>query len=187
MVPRKEDTDLIQALLTCWVQIHGPMQELIVDCEKGVVCSKAFNDELKARGIKIKPRAPQQHARYIERRGALLRQALHVIEGQHKHEGISVTFPMLLAEAVFCGNCLTHVGGVTPYQVVFGRQPSIMPPLAMDTEDLDVEGAPNDRAEARVREIAFQTMVEATSQARINRAMRTQTALSGQALFEIDR
>ena len=92
---------------------------------------------------------------------------------------------MLLAEAVFCGNCLTYVGGVTPYQVVYGRQPSIMPPIAIDTEDLDVEGAPNDRAEARVREIAFQTMVKATSQARINRAMRTQTALPGQALFEL--
>jgi hypothetical protein len=102
-----------------------------------------------------------------------------------RRKGISVTFPLLLAEAVFCGNCLTHVGGVTPYHVVYRRQPSIMPPLAIDTENLDEEGAPNDRVEARIREVASQTMVEATAQARINRALRTQTALPGQASFEL--
>ena len=107
----------------------------------------------------MKPRAPQQHARYIERRGALLRQTLHVIEGQMKAEGIIVTFPMLLAEAVFAGNCLKYVGGVTPYQVVYGRQPSIMPPWAMETENPDIEGPANERTEARTREIAFQAMV----------------------------
>ena len=81
MVDNKEDTTLLEALLTTWTQIHGPMKELIVDGEAGVVLSQTFNNELLARGIKLKPRASQQHARYIERRGALLRQALHVIEG----------------------------------------------------------------------------------------------------------
>ena len=55
MVPGKSDTELLEALLTCWIQIHGPMKELIVDGERGVVASKAFNDELKARGITLKP------------------------------------------------------------------------------------------------------------------------------------
>ena len=96
-----------------------------------------------------------------------------------------MTFPMLLAEAVFCGNCLTHVSGVTPYQVVYGRQPAMLPPLYSETDDLDVEGEPNDRSEARVREIALQTMVEATSQARINRAMRTRAGIPGEVLYEL--
>jgi len=132
-------------------------------------------------------RAPQQHARYIERRGALLRQSLHVIEDQLRTEGITVTFPILLAEAVFAGNCLTFVGGVTPYQVVYGRQPAILPPMSIDTEneDPDREGIPNDRIEVRVREIALQTMVEATSQARINRALRIRTVIPGEELFEL--
>ena len=76
-----------------------------------------------------------------------------------------VTFPILLAEAVFAGNCLTFVGGVTPYQVVYGCQPAIKPPLAMETDDVDAEGPPNDCTEARVREVALQAMVEATAQA----------------------
>ena len=160
------------------------MQELIVDGERGVAQSQTYQNELKARGIKLNVRAPNQHARYIERRGALLRQSLHVIEGQLTTEGISVTFPMLLAEAVFAGNSLTYVGGVTPYQVVCGRQPAILPPLAIETENPDEEGPANDRIEARVREIALQAMVEATSQARINRAMRSKTGIPGEIIYE---
>ena len=94
MVESKEDTTLVQALLTCWVGTHGPMTELIVDGERGVGNSHTFTNELKARGIKLHIRAPNQHARYIERRGALLRHALHVIEDQLKREGTRVSFPL---------------------------------------------------------------------------------------------
>ena len=154
MVENKEDGTLVDALMTTWISVHGPMEELIVDGESGVVKSEVFAGELKARGIKLKPRAPQQHARYIERRGAILRHSMHVIEDQMKHEGLSVTMNVLLAEAVFAGNCLTYVGGVTPYQVVYGRQPAILPPMSIDEQDLEQEGIANDRVEARTREIA---------------------------------
>ena len=95
------------------------------DGESGVTESQFFLGELKARGIKLTIRAPQQHARYIERRGALLRHSMHVIKAQLKREGVSVSLATLLSEAVFAGNCLTFVGGVTPYQAVYGRQPAI--------------------------------------------------------------
>jgi hypothetical protein len=90
------------------------MTELIVDGETGATESHMFQGELKARGIKLTVRAPQQHARYIERRGALLRHGMHVIENQLKQEGVAVTFATLLSEAVFAGNCLTFVGGFHP-------------------------------------------------------------------------
>ena len=185
MIENKDDTTLVEALLTAWIQIHGPMKELIVDSESAVVSSQVFQNELLARGITLKTRTPEKHASYIERRGALLRQTLYAIEGQLQAEGIIVSFPMLLAETIFAGNCLTHVGGVTPYQVVYGRQPAIMPPVAMETENPDVEGPANDRIEARTREIALQAMIEATSQARVNRAMRTRTTLAGDVIFEL--
>jgi hypothetical protein len=109
---------------------------------------------------------------------------MHVIEDQLKREGVSTTFPILLAEATFAGNCLTHVGGVTPYQVVYGRQPSMLPPIAITTgEDIDEPGAGNDRVEARVREVALQAMIESTSQARISRALNTKTQLPGERMF----
>ena len=62
MIENKEDTTLVEALMTTWIQIHGPMNELIVDGESGVVQSQVFKNELLARGNTLKPRAPQQHA-----------------------------------------------------------------------------------------------------------------------------
>ena len=86
------------------------MQELIIDGESAVTASHVMDRELKARGIKLNVRAVSQHARYIERRGALLRQATHAIEGQLIREHITIAFAVLLAEATFAGNCLTYVG-----------------------------------------------------------------------------
>jgi hypothetical protein len=180
----KTDQTLAEALVTAWIGIHGLMEILISDGESGVVKGSIFLGELKSRGIELKIRAPSQHARYIERIGALLRQAMRIIEEQLKREGVNTTFPILLAEATVAGNCLTHVGGATPYQVVYGRQPSILPPIAIQTgEDLDEPSAGNDRVEARIREVALQAMIEATSQARISRAMNTKTQIPGERLY----
>ena len=58
------------------------------------------------------------------------------MESQTIREGIDINFPSLLANSVFMGNALTHVGGVTPYQVVMGRQPACLPPIT-DQPGLD--------------------------------------------------
>ena len=173
MIENQNDTTIVEALLTAWIQVYGPMKALIIESDSDVVNSHTLRTELKARGIELKPRTQQPHATYIQRRGALLRQVLCVTEERLKREGIVVSFPMLLAEIVFAGNCLTHVNGVTPYQVVYGRQPSLMPPMVVNTEELDHEGVPNDRLEARTREVALQTMIEISSQVRIHRTERT--------------
>ena len=65
---------------------------------------------------------------------------------------------------------------MTPYQVVYGRQPSMLPPIAIDDGDIQEDGTSSvGNTEARIREIALQAMIEATSQARITRALRTST------------
>ena len=72
------------------------------------------------------------------------------------------------------------------FQAVYGRQPAILPPLAIEEENPGEEdGISNDRKEARVREIAIQAMVEATSQARINRALKAQTSMPGAQKFQV--
>ena len=117
-VKTKSTEELFEALMTTWISTHGPMQELIVDGESGVTRSADMERELKARGIKLTVRAVSQRAHYIERRGAVLRQTLHAMDDQLKRENVRVSFAVLLSEATFAGNCLTHVGGVTPYHVV---------------------------------------------------------------------
>ncbi len=63
---------------------------------------------------------------------------------------------MLLALSVFAGNALTTVGTGTPYQAVYGRQPSMLPLLEVEAVRTGDSNA--GRVEARVREITISSM-----------------------------
>ena len=165
--PSKLADQLLENISTAWINQYGPMQTLVSDQESGLNTEDAIK-KLKRLGVIIKFRGKDQHARYVERRGAILRHTMHVMQSQADREGIKIPFRELLAQAVFCGNSMTHIGGVTPYQAVLGRQPSILPPI-VDEPGLD------DRRESRIREIAIQSMVSATSAARVGRALKAVT------------
>ncbi|CAE7940212.1 unnamed protein product [Symbiodinium sp. KB8] len=155
--------ELFEALQTAWIGIHGPMECLVSDGESGL-WKEEIAGRLKRQGVTLKPRAPQQHARFIERRGAVLRVTMHVMQEQLDREGLVYTFPSLLAEAIFAGNALTHVGGSTPYQAVYGRQPAMLPALdAPDHQDHESISAAGDRQRASIRHAALQAMIQATS------------------------
>ena len=194
-IDSKHDSTLLAAIDRSWIQLFGAMEKLIVDGEGGMA-SEFFKTEMRRRGVEVDPRAPRQHARFIERRGAILRHALHTTEEQLEREGIFAQFDSMLANSIFAGNSLTHVGGVTPYNVVFGRQPHMLPPLEVEpagegagghATGPDPAGEPQpSRLQWRVREIALQRMIEATSIARVNRALRARTTASGEGQFRIN-
>ena len=71
-------------------------------------------DEMKRRRVHVDIRAPRQRARFVERRGAVLRRALRAAEERLEREGTAVNFDSMLARGIFAGNGLAHVGGVTP-------------------------------------------------------------------------
>lgn len=83
------------------------MQQLISDGELGL--TNPAEARLRRLGITLKVRAPGQHARFVERRGAILRTTMHCMESKLIREGIAVDMDSLLSEATF-----VHVGGVTP-------------------------------------------------------------------------
>ena len=83
----------------------------------------------------LRTRAPGQHVRILERRGAILRHSMHTGKEQLKKEGITVTFTMLLAEHTFAGNALTMHNGATPYNARMGRQPKMLPDILSARED----------------------------------------------------
>ena len=177
------------------------MELFIVDGEGGMT-STYFVEEMKRRGVTVDIRAPRRHARFIERRGAILRHAMHTAEDQMERKGVVVHFDFLAAHSIFAGNSLTRVGGVTPYSVVFGRQPSMLPPMEIEelgvTTGGDAPGVPDgatgsdapcapeggeaqtNRLQWRIRETALQRMIEATSIARFNRALRTRATPSAE-------
>ena len=80
---------------------------------------------LRKKTINVTIRAPGQHARSIERRGALLRESLHKIDTQLDQEQIhDIPFPQRLIEAVFAGNASISISNATPYQGLYGRVPN---------------------------------------------------------------
>ena len=81
-VPNREAETLMKAIDTLWVGIHGAPKELIMDGESGIVLSHVTRTYLHRKGIKLHPRGKDQHARYIERRGALPRDTIHRVEAQ---------------------------------------------------------------------------------------------------------
>ena len=177
----KAEQELLDALYGLWVGLHGPMENFHIDGESGLNSDRA-KAQLKRDGITLRPRAPGQHARFVERYGALLRACMHLCEEQCKREGVTISLEMLIAQALFAGNAMTSVGNATPYQCVYGRQPAMLPPIEPPG---DAAGDSADgRKEARVREIAIQSIIQASSLARTRRAASTRTSSSGQGLYE---
>ena len=118
-VPNKTTQTLCDAISTIWLQVFGPFKILVVDGERGLFSGEATH-WFQTQGITVRQRAVGQHARIVERRGAILRHAMHCIEEQLESEGIPVTFVQLLAQAVFCGNALITFNGASPYNARFG-------------------------------------------------------------------
>ena len=182
IVDHKDEHHLVDAI-DAWVSRHGPMKELIGDGESGIVRSEYCKEYLDRKGIKLSPRAKDQHARIVERRGALLRDCIHRIDAQCQLEGMNhIPFKHRLSEAVFCLNALLSINNTTPFNAVYGRSPKILPdincPDASHEEDAPAPGLI--RHTNRLREIAVQNIVDGTARARLGRALTTKTLPVGE-------
>ena len=186
-IPDKTEDSFMTAIHRAWITTHGPMKELIMDGERSVAESFRSKSFLARLGITLTVRAPDQHARYVERRGKLLRDVIHRIDGQLQREGLTeIPFEFRLSEAVFAGNALVSVNNTTPYNAVYGRVPRLLPDINQSNSD----DAPADsdnvshpgllRHTHRLREIAVQQMVEGTARARLGRALKTKTLAPGE-------
>ena len=80
-VKTKDALALQEAICVCWTQTFGPFKRLVTDGEKGID-SESTRKFLTGKGIELKVRAKTQHARTIERRGAILRHTMHCVYEQ---------------------------------------------------------------------------------------------------------
>ena len=176
-IQSKQWKDIVDAFNLVWLTQHGPPKGLLFDGEKAVGSDEALQF-FKANGIHFHKRAKGQHCRYIERRTAILRHNLHTTDEQLMAEVILqfIPFPHRLSNCVFAGNALISVNGVTPYNAVYGRQPTMLPDL-----DSEVPGGIHGHVQ-RVREICIQKMIEGTAADRVRRALNTKTLPSHQMM-----
>ena len=181
----KVDDTLMTALDELKVSTHGAPRELIGEVETGLDKSHLTTQHLPRNGIKLHEKAKDQQSRFIERRGALLRDTIHRIESQLKEEGLAgIPFSSILAEATFCGNALLSINGSTPYNAVYGRVPALLPSISqIDSPEEAKEPSPGlIRHTHRLREISIQAMVEGSARARLGRAMNTRSTPSSEHL-----
>ena len=171
-IPNKEAPTLQEAIYTTWISIFGPFKTLVTDSESGIISAETVA-HLKRQGT----RAPGQHAQIAERRGAILRNAMHLIEEQLKKEGITIPFAVLLAEAIFASNALVSHGGATPYTARFGTSPAMIP-----GPQIPPDNGTTGRYLQRVREVALQKIIESIALSRIERALNTITYAPGDTL-----
>ena len=160
-VDNREMETLLEAIDVIWITVLGAFKNLVIDGETSLN-TKHAEDRLKAMGITLKPRAPHQHARIVERRQAILRQAMHAADEQLKNEGVPTTVKQVLAWCTHAGNALITYDGATPFNARFGRQPAMLPDLHIIPDDKD------GRDLQRIREVAIQKIIEASAYERIN-------------------
>ena len=179
----KRPETLVDAFDKIWTSVHGPPKELICDNEGGLCKADLANDYWQRHGINFHARAVNQHARFIERRGELVKHTMRKMDAQLESEGISVPIERRLGEAVFASNALISVNGSTPYNAVYGRVPHMLPDLSC-YPDVENDGSNRDeqgglpgtvRHSHRLREIAIQQMVAGTAAQRIGRVLNTRT------------
>ena len=182
VVPRKTEIALLSAITQHWVSIFGPMRVLTLDGETAMRTRTAA-DWADVHHIELNFKAPHQKAWVVERHNELVRDALHKTESQLIKEGITIPFEQVLAIVVFVKNAITVVGNATPYQALFGRQPTLLPPVEGGSSgQLDgsrVNPGTLSKHYARVRECACQNIIEASAKARLARAQthRTRSAI----------
>ena len=75
-------SDILQeAIDATWLQVFGPFKKLIIDGENGIDSTSTRNF-LARHGIDLQIKAKGQHARMIERRGAIPRHCMHTMKAQ---------------------------------------------------------------------------------------------------------
>ena len=153
------------------------------DQESGLISEEA-KLYLQRVGTELKEKGVNAHARLVEKHHDILRVTYFKIVLQAAEEGIQVTEEQALSLAITAKNSLFTVGNSTPMQAVFGRQSPLLPNLDTSPAGLEDESGGTDghsRGRHRLREWAVQSMVEATAQNRIRRALNTKTRGAVQA------
>ena len=98
----------------------------------GWPAQKPYYDRL---GIKFVPRAKEQQVAHIGRRGALLRDTIHIVTTPCEAEGLSREFKQIRSDRVVCGNAMLSVSGPTPCNALCGRVPHLLLDINVPTDD----------------------------------------------------
>ena len=181
------ETVLLDAPCVLSVCRHGPPKKLITHGGDGIQQLETMRTWIPPRGINRLPRLAGAHARYADRRGSLLRDAVHKVTAQLKEWGMGdASVARILAEPVFASNVLLMVGGYSPYNAIYGpvTQTQVLPDIsclrAPDEGSFPWLGTLRDGH--RLRQAAIACMVRESASKRHDATWRTHDTRDGHAL-----
>ena len=172
----REPSSIVDGFAACWLRLFGPPAVVLSDQEGGLMSDLA-GEWFDKRGIQLLFRAREQHCGMVERHNEILRRQLHVLEDQSNAEGLAIPFTTILSEAVFAKNAMFQCGNATPYEAVFGRTPPLLATIGEESG----EGI-TDRDAARIRQLAVNSMLQATADQKTRLADRSKTRRAGELL-----
>ena len=169
IIQHKAPDELIASFDTIWVRPYGAPTTLESDPESGIVAdeTKVYFDRI---GTKCKIKGVGAHVQMAEKHQDLLRQTFLRTWSQAQREGLPITNDHCLTVSLTAKNSLFTVGDMSPMQAVFGRQPAVLPNLDAPATTLDdTHTGPEllSRGRHRMKEIANQSMIEATARKRM--------------------
>jgi len=168
---------LINALDTSWIRPYGPMTTLETD-QEGAWNSDEARVYLTRQNIKLVLKGKDAHAKMLEIHNKILRITFLKTKSQALQEGLRTTHDLLLTTALTAKNSLFTIGNTTPMVAVFGRQTPALPNLELlgsHADDTHTGPDGHSRGRHRLKEIATQSMTEATAITRMQIASRSKT------------
>ena len=176
VIPNKLTDTLLECIQKHWLSLFGPPMAIVSDQEGGLA-SPAAAAWMSHRNIKFVPKARYAHANVVERHHALLRHQFHLLRDQTMADGIKASFEAILSECVYVKNAMMRIGNASPYEAVIGRVPHLF-------DVVDAESGPDIEAKDadRLRAKSIQAMVQATAAAKLERATKHKTRVTGELL-----
>ena len=175
--------ELLRVLTMHWCRTWGPPRVLVADHESGL-CGEEAAIFYERWGITFKPKPVGSHPYIVERHHAMVRSAWHHIQAQAKLDRLILTDEDVVSEIFYSKNAMLQIRGKSPYQAVIGRTP----PCLTEFEQQGISavddhlGGVHSKHVTRLRELALQSIVAATAQDRVQRALTTQTRVSGEVM-----
>lgn len=178
ITPSRETKDILDVITMRWIRPFGPPEVLESDRE-GALNSEEARVWAARWGFDLLLKPKNAKAWVAERHIDILKQQLRRSLARVREERVRVPFEHVLSECVLAKNIMLSVDGSSPYHALYGRVPRLLldfEKVAGASAEDAVGGLPGiSRHSQRVREIAVGTMVSASAQRRVDRAMHDKT------------
>lgn len=175
VIRSKDKEEVVSSVFTHWINIFGPPKKFMTD-NGGEYVNSSFMDlceKLNVHVVTTGAEAPWSNG-LVERHHALLSSCITKIQ-----EDTQCSIEIAAAWAVHAKNCLSNIDGFSPYQLLFGKNPSltsVIDPYKTSPTTVEDE-SPSETVARNIMAIysARRKQIEMETASKIKQAIKAQT------------